>query len=343
MALLIWGGRVLVVSTQDGVDNPFNRLVEDLRGGRRPGALIEVYFDEAVADGLFRRICEVSRRVWSPAAEADWRAGIIRSYGDGAEEELFGVPRAGSGSYLSPALVERQQRPEIPVLRWHQKAEFVLEPEAVREAVARSFCEDEIGPVLGRLDPALPSYFGEDFGRSGDLTVIWPIQIGADMVRRPAFVVELRRIPFAQQKQILWWIVDRLPRFAGGAMDATGNGAAIAEETATRYGLGLIHQIKITAAWYAEIGAHFKQAFEDGLTELPRDLEIYLDHRALRHAAGAVRVERDGPGERHGDSAIAHMMALHATRLDGTNGLFDYYRQLASDPIAPRRHLGRPR
>ena len=33
MALLIWGGKVLVISTHNGVDNPFNQLIEDIRAG----------------------------------------------------------------------------------------------------------------------------------------------------------------------------------------------------------------------------------------------------------------------------------------------------------------------
>jgi len=337
LAMLVWGGKVLAVSTHDGVDNPFNRLVEDVRCGRRAGALVEVYFDEALAQGLYKRICQVSGRDWSAEAEADWRAEIIRFYGDGADEELFGIPKSGGGSFLAPSLIERQQRPGIPVLRWSRKPDFVLEPDAAREAAARAFCENEIGPALARLDPALPSYLGEDFGRSGDLTVIWPVQLGADMVRRPPFVVELRQIPFAQQKQILWWIIDRLPRFAGGAMDATGNGAAIAEETATRYGAGLIRQIKITAGWYDAVGPHLKRAFEDGLTELPRDLEIYQDHRALQREGGSVRLARDGAADRHGDSAIAHMMALQASRLDNSAGLLGYMREMAAEAERPGR------
>jgi phage FluMu gp28-like protein len=334
LAMLIWGGKVLVVSTHDGAANPFNRLVEDVRSGRQPGAVVEIGFDDALADGLYRRICLMAGRDWSAEDEAAWRDGIIRFYGDGAEEELFAIPRAGGGAFLPAALLERQQRPGIPVLRWSPPAEFVFLPDAEREAAALAFCEREIGPALGALDAALPSWFGEDFGRSGDLTVIWPVQIGRDMVRRPPFVVELGQVPFAQQKQVLWWVLDRLPRFMGGAMDATGNGAAIAEETATRYGMGRVRQVKISTAWYAEIVPLFKRAFEDALTELPRDLEIGEDHLAIRLQRGVPQIERDGKGRRHGDSAIAHMMALYAARLDGSGGLFDYYRQLAAAPRA---------
>ena len=60
------------------------------------------------------------------------------------------------------------------------------------------------------------SFLGEDFGRSGDLTVIWPLQLKGNTLRRTPFVIELRNIPFRQQEQVLFYVADRLPRFRRG-------------------------------------------------------------------------------------------------------------------------------
>ena len=79
------------------------------------------------------------------------------------------------------------------------------------------------------LDPDRQHAFGQDFARNVDLTVIAPIEIGKTLKRAVPFSVELRNIPFEQQRQILFYICDRLPRFIGGKMDATGNGAYLAE------------------------------------------------------------------------------------------------------------------
>ena len=57
LAMLIWGGRVRVISTHNGVENPFNELVEDIRAGKRKGTVHRITFKEAVADGLYRRVC----------------------------------------------------------------------------------------------------------------------------------------------------------------------------------------------------------------------------------------------------------------------------------------------
>jgi phage FluMu gp28-like protein len=341
LALLIWGGKILVISTHDGVDNPFNQLVEDVKSGRAAYALITLDFDDAIRQGLYQRICLVTGREWTPEGEAEWRQKIIGFYGDGADEELFVIPANGSGTYLPAMLIERQQKAGIPVLRWARGPDFLALSDAVREAEARAFCEDQIGPALARLDPDLPSYLGEDFAMTGDLTVLWPLQIGSDMVRRPPFTIELRRVPYSQQKQILWWVIRRLPRLSGVAMDATGNGAPLAQETAVEFGLSLVQQVMINLAWYAAITPKFKAAFEDGLTELPKDLDVYQDHRALKLVRGVAQVvrqdEKAAKGEeaaaskkgarRHGDSAIAHMMAIYAASLETTDGLLRWYRE----------------
>jgi phage FluMu gp28-like protein len=65
-----------------------------------------------------------------------------------------------------------------------------------------------------------------------------------NLVRRTLFVLELRNMPFRQQEQILFYIVDRLPHLIAGAMDATGNGAYLAEMAVQRYG-ARIRQVKL--------------------------------------------------------------------------------------------------
>ena len=106
IALLIWGGKVLVISTHLGEDNTFNKLIQNARAERTPYHVVRFTFDDALQDGLYQRICLVTNKVWSPEAEAKWRAGIIASYGDGADEELFCIPSKG-GAHLPAARADR--------------------------------------------------------------------------------------------------------------------------------------------------------------------------------------------------------------------------------------------
>ncbi len=209
---------------------------------------------------------------------------------------------------------------EIPVIRWDFKLSFIERGNAALRKDAEDFCEDKLKPHLSRLNPKLMSCYGEDFGRSGDLTVIWPMQIGQGLIRRTPFLVELRNVPFKQQEYVLFYLVDKLPRFIAGAMDARGNGQYLAEQAALRYG-SRIEQVMLSIDWYRDNMPRYKAAFEDGNIELPKDADILADHRMVRMEHGVARVPdgreqgRDGQ-QRHGDSAIAGALAYYASTRD---------------------------
>lgn len=317
-ALLIWGGRILVISTHNGETNPFNVLVQDIRAGRRPYVLQRLTFDEALDEGLYRRICLTTGKAWSPAAEAAWRAEIIGFYGDGADEELFVVPSASSGSYLSGALIEARMVDGVTVARWQCAAGFGEWAEHLRKAEASHWIETTLRDALDRLDKDTPHCIGLDFARKGDLSVLWVLAIGRDLVRRTALVVEMRDCPFRQQEQVLYAVCDALPRFRAGALDATGNGMYLAEVAAQKYG-ARISQVMLSDKWYREQMPAWKAAFEDAMITLPRDREILGDHRAVGLVRGVAKiVERSGDAgrKRHGDSAIASALAYFASRAE---------------------------
>jgi phage FluMu gp28-like protein len=316
----MWGGVVRVISTHNGADNPFHELVNDIRAGRRPYSLHRVTLDDAIADGLYHRICQKAGSIWNSSSESDWRALLLAEYGEAADEELMCVPRASGGTFLSSVLVEHRMRADLPVIRWEAPPLFANRPEAERIRETADFCETQLGPILGAIDRDAMTCFGEDFGRSVDLTVIWPLQLMRNLVRRTLFILELRNMPFRQQEQILFYIVDRLPHLIAGAMDASGNGAYLAEMAMQRYG-ARIQQIKLGVDWYREHMPRYKAAFEDGAIDLPRDADILGDHRALVMEKGVVHVpERRLRGEdgkpRHADSAIAGALAYYASQVD---------------------------
>ena len=326
LALLMWGGRVHIISTHDGVDNPFNELVEDIKKGRKPYSLHEITLDDALEDGLYKRICLRLGREWSSEAEAQWRQEIIDFYGDGADEELFCIPRASGGTYLSRQLIESCMI-DAPVLQYEVKDEFTYLPDHIREAETRDWCEEKLKPLLEQLDPDLLHAFGEDFGRSGDLSVIAPICILRNMKRRVPFLVEMRNVPFDQQRQILFYIVDRLARLNGGALDARGNGQYLAEVAAQRYGEHVVEQVALSNKWYSEQLPPLKAAFEDNEIEIPKNADIANDLRALKVVDGIPKLPKEktekGKGkQRHGDAAIAIAMAFYASQMEPEE--FDY-------------------
>lgn len=320
LAMLIWGGQVHVISTHNGDDNPFNELVNDIRAGRRAGTVHRVDFQEAVADGLYRRVCMRLGKPWTAKGEEEWKAGVYSFYGDGAAEELDCIPSNGSGSWLSRALIESRMSADTPVLRWECKAGFELLADHIRAAECRDWLEGQMLPHLERLPANAVSFDGEDFGRSGDLSVHVPLIQHQNLVRRVPFTVELRNVPFRQQEQVAFYLLDRLPRFTGGAFDARGNGQYLAEVAMQRYGASRIQQVMLSEAWYREHMPPVKAALEDGnLDGLPKDADTLADLRAVQVVRGVPRVPDvrstgEDKGKRHGDAAVAVALAYYASR-----------------------------
>ncbi len=322
MAMLLWGDRVRILSTHNGADNAFNELIQEIRAEKRKGSVHRITFREAVEQGLFRRVCLRRGIEWSAERDAAWVADAYAYYGDDAAEELDVVPSQGGGAFLSMALIEARMSADTPIVRGKWKSEFGHQPDYARHAEVEEWCEEHLAPLLAALDPELRHSFGEDFGRVSDLTSVDVLEEGRDLVSRVKIHVELSNCPFRQQEQILFYIVDRLPRFKCGALDATGNGAALAEYAANRYGALRIEQVKLNDQFYLENMAKFKAALQDEtLRDLPRDREVRDDLRALRVIDGIPKLPRaktqKADGEklsRHGDAAISLFLAHYASR-----------------------------
>ncbi len=323
LALLIWGGQVHVISTHDGAENPFNDLCNDIRAGKAPYSLHRVTFREAVDQGLYERVC--LRTGKSPTAEdqAAWVDGIYKQYRDNADEELDCIPRNSGGAWISRALIEARMV-DAPVLRWKPPAGFAEWPAHLREAECQDWLDKNVKPVLATLDPELRSGFGMDFGRLGDLSVIDPFQVLKNLTRYFPFSVELSDVPFDQQRQILFYIADRLPRLYAGNLDARGNGHYLAEVAMQRYGATRIEQVMLSLSWYREHTAPFKAAFEDATILIPRDSDQLDDLRAMEVVKGVPQLpdtRRTGKSgtSRHGDSAISKLLAYDASRREPTD------------------------
>lgn len=56
LALTMWGAKVRLISTHNGVDNLFNQLIQDSRAGRKSYSVHTITLDDACAEGLYQRI-----------------------------------------------------------------------------------------------------------------------------------------------------------------------------------------------------------------------------------------------------------------------------------------------
>lgn len=322
-ALLIWGGKIVIISTHNGVLNAFNELILEAKAGKIPFSLHFIPFQKAIDNGLFRRVCLMTRKPYSKEAEIAWEAKIRAAYGvrtAAMKQELDCEPAESEGAALTRVQIEDCMRGGIPIVRWAQPDSFKNLPEDKRKAEALSFCEKELKPILDKLDPKLRHVFGVDFARTGDGSDYLIDAIEDDLTRVCAFLAELRNVPFDQQRDILFYIIDRLPRRGAGALDASGNGAYLAEAAALKY--SGIYEVKLSQQWYRLNATPYVEAFGDKTVVRPKHDDVLRDHQALAYVGGIIKVPDDHRFKgtdgfpRHGDSAIAGMLSYYASRQD---------------------------
>lgn len=328
LALTMWGAKVRLISTHNGVNNLFNQLIQDSRAGRKGYSIHTITLDDACNEGLYQRICQVSKQTWSPEKEAEWKAKLLRETAteEDALEEYYCVPKASSGAYIPRPLVERACDKSKIKVRFDCDAKFMQWTEAERILLTLAFLTTEVQPHLAALNPDLRHCFGVDFARSGDLSVFAVASIQPNTARHIELTLELRNCPYNQQRQIMLFILKALPRFIGAAFDATGNGGYLAEAALVRYGSTMIEAVQLNDKWYREWMPKYKALYEADLIAIPQDEDIILDQGHIAVINGVPKINRtrvqDQSGKRHGDSAVAYCMAVRASYLTG--GEIDY-------------------
>ncbi|MBV7315461.1 terminase large subunit domain-containing protein [Shewanella sp. NIFS-20-20] len=344
LALTMWGSKVRLISTHNGIDNLFNTLINDSRAGKKRYSVHSITLDDACNEGLYQRICQVTKKPWSQALEDEWKANLLKDTAteEDALEEYYCVPKNGGGAYISRGLRERAAILNAPVLRFTGTTTFNEASEHARIGEMQEWLEQHVLPVLVTLPPDLRHALGEDFARSGDLTVFAPITVENDTKRTVPFLVELKNVPFKQQEQALYFICDRLPRRDGIFLDARGNGQYLAEQARYRYGAEVV-EVMLSVAFYRENMPRFKAAFEDNEIILPKHEDVITD-------LGQIQIYRGVPGiddsrtkgsdgnKRHGDSAIAIFLGYLASKADLTR--YELHTIKATADESQRRFFG---
>lgn len=325
-ALLIWGGQITVISSHNGKNNPFAQFCRDIEAGRygTDAQVVTVTFDDAVANGLYERVCMMKGTKPSLEGKQAWYSKIRNGYGvrkAAMREELDAIPRDGNGVCLPGVWIEQAMvLPETCVLRLTLDEDFVLKSPAEREAWVADWIERYLAPALAALDKNARHVFSHDYARHRDFSSWGATALTTGMRRQVPLVIEMHKVPYAQQRQITWYAIERLPRRCGGAMDATGSGEPLAEETADKFGHGHVHQVKLNRAWYGTWMPKLVQGFEDGMIDIPADPNAAQDLRAIEEVDGVAMVTKARRADvkdpdlfRHGDSAVMLCLGWFAT------------------------------
>lgn len=115
MAIKMWGGQVCIISTHNGIDNPFNQLIEEIRAGEKDYSLHRITISDALAEGLYKRICLVTKELYSLENEFKWIMQLRKDYGVFASEELDCEPSSASaGKFINRDWFKFVSADEVP-------------------------------------------------------------------------------------------------------------------------------------------------------------------------------------------------------------------------------------
>lgn len=278
LAFRVWGGRAHIISTHNGEANPFAGLCRDVRDGTRPGSLHRVTLVDALADGLHRRICQITGQEWSPEAERQWEADLRAEYGHHAGEELDCIPAAGTGAWLTWELIR-----------------------ACEHALA-GIPDNSAGGV---------TYIGVDVARRRDLWVAAVIEVVGDILWLRDLVVE-QGISFSEQRAI---VADLAACYRPSriAVDQTGMGEAVVEQWQEDHGTMRVEGVIMSGPRRLDVATAIREAAEDRRLRIPDDDALRRDLHSIRTEAGptgaprllAERGDTDGHADRFWAIALA--------------------------------------
>ena len=280
LALLMWGGQVVIVSTHNGVANPFNLLLDDVRSGERKGEVLTITFDDALRDGLYERIelaAKIKGRTILP--KAAWIKDIRDTYGADAGEELDCIPKAGAGSFLDAGKLAACEHPDA------------ARPELYANGLY---------------------YLGRDVARRRDLAAIHGFELVGDVLWMRDRWVERGATFAAQDAEMDRLIASR--RLVRGKIDQTGMGEKVVEDAQLRHGSTRIEGELLTGPTRLDLALAFADRVERGLIRIPPLPELRADYRAIKRkggVAGSVQIV-NADDEVHADEFWATALACSA-------------------------------
>lgn len=281
LALLMWGGQVIIVSTHDGVMNEFNLLIEQIRAGEQKGEVLRITFDDAIADGLYERIAEVAGiRGRKVADKATWISDIRGFYGANADEELDVVPKLSGGSLI-----------KVEDLVACQSAD-AGKPELYRGGLW---------------------YLGRDIARRRDGQILWGFEMVGDVFwlrdrwegvgQTFEAQADAADAMIKQRRMMAYWL------------DQGGMGEQPVEEARRRYGNSRVEGQLLQGANRLDIALSLATRFEKQQIRIPADPVIRADLLAIKRiptAGGGVRIGDDPDGTVHADRFWAAALASRA-------------------------------
>jgi phage FluMu gp28-like protein len=287
----IWGHLVRIISTHNGEGTLFNKLILEIRAGKRDTAnwsLHRTTLQDAVDQGLVGKIKGVGFD--SPQERAKFIADIRGDCVDESEwsEEYCCIPNADATAFLNYELIDAARTPNLTLIE---------DPSLLKGTI----------------------YAGYDVSRRHDLCVLWANEIIGDVHwQRMMRVLDGEERRFGTQEALLRRLLDNrsVKRLC---IDQTGMGEMLAEYMVDRY-RGRAEGIILSGPRKAAIATPFKGLFEDKRIRISDDDDLREDLHKTRKvvtAGGNVRLSAESDDAGHADRFWAGALAHEAVDVKG--------------------------
>lgn len=178
-------------------------------------------------------------------------------------------------------------------------------------------CEDPncLQPLVWHTEDRRDYFLGGDIGREQHLTKFWVSELLGDLLVTRK-IVTLYKTPYRTQLQVLSDLLSN-QNIRRACIDATGIGDMLAEYAQDRFGTYRVEKVKFTAPAKEHLASMALGRFEDRRCRVPADRQIRESFHSVRRtvtAAGNIRYDAAATEQGHADDFWAFALSSEAAQ-----------------------------
>ena len=295
----MWGYPIRILSTHNGVNSLFYKLIEKCKKGELDYSVHTVPIQLAVEEGVADRICgkKLSRKEREAWLEQEHKGCLTEAIW---QEEYCCNPQDESTAMVSYDLIHSCERQGI----------------------------------LGLEKAKGPLYLGCDVARHRHLYVIYVFEDVCDqLVCRAVEAYQKKKWSYLEEKLYKFL---KLPNLVRACIDRTGLGDQFTERAQEKFGTVKVEGVLFTNAVKADLAISLLQAFEDqkliiekcpkfpGVDGREEDKQAESIHavKKIVTSAGNVRYDAESTEKGHGDFFWGAALAYHAKSANAAGPIF---------------------
>lgn len=279
----MWGYPIRVISTHNGQQSHFYKIIQLIKLGKLNYSLHTVPIQLAVEQGLADKI---KRRKLSKKERSDFLDEMRADAGDELtwQEEFCCIAVDESTAFITYELINNCKE----------------------YGIKKDFAE---------LEQLHDLYLGYDVARKNHLSVITILE-KINNVRYLRYQVEMRNVKFRDQKACLYSFL-KLKNLRRACIDRTGIGANIAEDAQLDFGKTKVEDVNFSNASKEEMATLFYIALEDRNLRIdintPQEvIEDWHSIKKITTKANNTRLDTDDSDGRHADNFWSTALANYA-------------------------------